>query len=148
VGRQFDAVVCLFSAVGHLPELDDLRTAIATMARHVGPEGLLIVDGWVLPENWLGSVGTSIDTAEDETTKVARVWHTQRVGDVTHLAAHHLIATDAGVEYVVDRHELRLFAREDYEGAFRGAGLTVETTAGPMPSRDRYVGRSVAVGDG
>ena len=140
LGRHFDAVVCLFSVVGHLSTVEDLNAAVATMAGHLAPRGVLIVDGWILPERWRGNVGTEIDVAEDETTKVVRVWHTRRVGDVTHLAAHHLIATVDGVDYVVDEHELRLFAREDHEGAFKKAGLAVETTASPMPSRDRYIG--------
>ena len=138
--QRFDAVVCLFSAIGHLSTVEDLNAAVATMARHLSPGGVLIVDGWILPERWRTTVGTEIDVAEDETTKVARVWHTKRLGDMTYLAAHHLIATAEGVDYVVDEHELRLFAREDYEGAFEKAGLAVETTASPMPSRDRYVG--------
>lgn len=140
--QRFDAVICLSSRVGHLSSFEDLAAAVATMTRHLARDGLLVVDGWVLPQFWATTVGTSIDTAEDGTTKVARVFHTRRVGDVTHLADHSLIATEAGVEYVVTEHDMRLFAREDYEHAFRAAGLSVETTDSPMPGRDRYVGQS------
>lgn len=139
--KRFNAVICLSSAVGHLSTVEDLATAVATMTLHLAPGGLLIVDGWVLPQFWLGTVATHIDTAEDESIKVARVLQTRRVGDITHLADHSLIATEAGVEYVMTEHEMRLFAREEYEQAFRAAGLSVETQDSPMPGRDRYIGQ-------
>src|SRR5207302_3074142 len=41
MGRQFEAVVCLFSAIGYLTEEADLRQAIATMASHLGGGGVL-----------------------------------------------------------------------------------------------------------
>ena len=43
LGRRFDAVTCLFSAIGYMRTVSELRRAIATMARHVFPPGLEIV---------------------------------------------------------------------------------------------------------
>ena len=57
--QQYDAVVCLFSAIGHLPSVEDLDAAVATMTRHLAPSGVLIVDGWILPQNWKGIIGTT-----------------------------------------------------------------------------------------
>jgi hypothetical protein len=42
--------------------------------------------------------------------------------------------------YVVDHHELTLFTPEEYEAAFRRAGVSVLNADSPMPGRDRYVG--------
>jgi SAM-dependent methyltransferase len=140
--RRFDVVICLFSSIGYMPSVTDLDTAIANMAAHLEPGGLLIVDGWIRPDAWLDRGSTAIDTAETEDLKVARVARSQRVGTKTRLEMHHLVAGAGGVEYLVDRHELSLFDPEEYEAAFTNAGLRVDVTPSPMPGRDRYVATS------
>src|SRR5690242_4552417 len=47
LGRTFDAVTCLFSAVGCMHSTDELDDAIATMTRHLSPGGVVVIDGWV-----------------------------------------------------------------------------------------------------
>lgn len=48
LGRTFDAVICMFSSIGHLTNPDDMREAFRRLPRHLAPGGVLIVDGWVL----------------------------------------------------------------------------------------------------
>src|SRR5262245_10912125 len=43
LGRQFDVIVCLFSAIGYVKTRDRLDAAIQTMQRHLLPGALLIV---------------------------------------------------------------------------------------------------------
>src|SRR5512146_2453724 len=52
LGRQFDAVVCLFSSIGYVKTKSRLQKAIKTMARHLLPGGVLIVEPWFTPEQW------------------------------------------------------------------------------------------------
>jgi SAM-dependent methyltransferase len=137
----FDAVTCLFSAVGYLRSTEDLHGAVATMAAHLSPGGVLIIDGWVRPEAWRGESSVHLDTAEDGSTKVVRMAVATRRGRTTVLDMHHLISIDGKVEYVVDHHELTLFESSEYSGALHDAGLDVEVIDSPMPDRDRYVGR-------
>ncbi len=139
--RRFDAITCLFSSIGYLATTGELGTAITTMTRHLTPGGVLIVDGWVLPGEWRGTISTSIDTAAAGTLRVARVVHATREGRTTCLQMHHLIAHDSGVEYLIDHHRLTLFTRAEYQAAFHRAGLRTENTASPMPGRDRYIGQ-------
>jgi hypothetical protein len=73
----------------------------------------------------------------------ASVGHAAK-GTTTYLELHHLVATSDGIEYLVDHHELTLFAPEEYRAAFEAAGLTFEVIGGPLPDRDRYVGELVA----
>ena len=49
-------------------------------------------------------------------------------------------ATRDGVEHLVARHRLILFTPDEYEAAFREAGLDVDVVESPMEGRDRYVG--------
>jgi SAM-dependent methyltransferase len=136
----FDAVTCLFSSVGYLRDTGELGAAMAAMARHLNPGGVLVVDGWVRPDAWREGGASHVEVAERGDLKVVRVGRSRRHGDTTLLEMHHLIADDTGIEHVVDRHELRLFSPVEYENALRGAGLVVEVVDSPMEGRDRYLG--------
>lgn len=136
----FDVVVCLFSSIGYMATTQELDTAVEAMANHLVPGGVLVLDGWVRPEAWRGESSSHVDTAADDTIKVARVGVATRHGNKTHLEMHHLIATGDSVEHLVDHHDLTLFEATEYTGAFAKAGLDVQIVDGPMPDRDRYVG--------
>jgi len=140
LGRRFDAVVCLFSAVGYLRSTEELDAAVCVMARHLEPGGVLVVDGWVRPDLWRGPVGTDVVVAKDEWVTVVRAVLARRTGARTHLEMQHLVVAEDSIEHFVDEHDLRLFEEEEYRLAFGGAGLTVEIVPSPMPGRDRYVG--------
>jgi len=138
--RRFDAVVCLFSSIGYMETTEQLDLAMAAMASHLNPGGVLIVDGWVRPEAWRGPVSTHLETAANDEIKVARVGVARREGRKTRLEMHHVIATSEGIDHVVDVHELTLFEVNEYVDAMGRAGLAVETTESPIPDRDRYIG--------
>ncbi len=140
LGSRFDVIICLFSSVGYMRDVDELDAAVGTMARHLGPGGLLIIDGWVRPDAWRDGDSTLVDIAQDDRVKVARVSRSVRDRRSTSIEMHHLIATEAGVDYVIDRHELTLFSPEEYQAAFDRAGCRVDVVPSPMEGRDRYVG--------
>jgi SAM-dependent methyltransferase len=144
LGESFDAAVCLFSSIGYLRSTGELKDAVAAMARHLNPGGVLIVDGWVRPDEWIDGGSTQLTTAATEQVTVVRMTRSRREGDRTHLEMHHLVDTADGIEYLLDHHELTLFAPGDYDAAFRAAGLTVDTVESPLPGRDRYVGVTVS----
>jgi SAM-dependent methyltransferase len=138
---RFDAVTCLFSSIGYMKGVEELDAAVAAMARHLDAGGVFVLDGWVRPDAWREGGAAHIEVAESDRVKVARVGRSRRDGVTTVLDMHHLIVTDDGIEYQVDRHELTLFSPEQYEAALRGAGLTFEVVDSPMDGRDRYVAR-------
>jgi SAM-dependent methyltransferase len=47
LGLTFDAVVCLFSAIGYVVTVKRLHSALAAMARHLRPGGVLLVEPWL-----------------------------------------------------------------------------------------------------
>ncbi len=52
LATTYDAVTCLFSAIGYVRTVDRMNRAVACMARHVKPGGVLIVEPWITPEDW------------------------------------------------------------------------------------------------
>lgn len=136
---NFDAVVCLFSSIGYMPSVEDLNLAVATMATHLSPQGVLIIDGWVRPDAWQGSVTTHLETSSRESLSVARATVATRKGNKTVLEMHHLVTSQDSVQYLVDRHDLTLFAPAEYMEAFALAGLQALVVDSPMAGRDRYI---------
>lgn len=138
--RRFDAVTCLFSSIGYLSSRDELERAVATFSRHLKPGGVVVIDGWVRPERWHDPGTVNVETVHADDRTVVRVSRSSREGAVTCLEMHYLAATREQIEHLVDHHRLTLFTEDDYEAAFRAAGLPLEVVACPIPDRDRYVG--------
>ena len=140
LGRTFDAVTCLFSSVGYMADVGQLCAAIARMAAHLAPGGVLVIDGWIRPDAWHPGNNVMAQAETDEETAVARVVRSRRDGNRTHLEMRYLVATSDGFDTIEETHVLTLFGDEDYRAAFAAAGLEAEVVPGPMgPDRDRYV---------
>ena len=139
LGRRFDVVTCLFSSIGYVRTVERLRGAVGAMARHLRPGGVLVIEPWILPENWVERhVGALF--VDDSELKIARMnAHFVRDG-VSVLDMHHLVGTPDGVEHFVERHELGLFSHEQYLGAIREAGLVAEHDAEGLMGRGLYIG--------
>jgi len=143
LGRRFDAVTCLFSAIGYMRSVSELRRAIGTMTRHVLPGGLVIVEPWLTPDRFIDG-HRSGEVAEGGSTTVARLCVSRRDGDVSMLEMHHMVASESGVERFFERHELRMFTHEQYLSAFIAAGLVAVFDAEGLTGRGLYVGLASA----
>src|SRR5262249_29731848 len=53
LGRHFDVVTCLFSSIAYAKTQQLLGQAIAVMARHVCPGGVLMISPFFPPEVWI-----------------------------------------------------------------------------------------------
>jgi SAM-dependent methyltransferase len=139
LGRPFDVVICLFSSIGYMHSTDDLDRAVATMATHLLPGGVLIVDGWVRCQSWIDPGTVQALAATSGGMAVTRVVRSSRAGAHTTLELHHLVGTVDGVDYLVETHQLTLFRDDEYRLAFERAGLTLTVEDSPYPGRDRYI---------
>jgi SAM-dependent methyltransferase len=140
LGRRFDAVTCLFSAVGYLATVKRLRAAVRAMARHLEPGGVLVVEPWILPETWIEGGATLVDVVEDGDRKLVRVVTSSRRGTMSRLRMHYAVAAAGGIQTADELHELRLFTHDEYAAAFFDAGL--DTTWDP----EGLTGRGLLVG--
>ncbi|MFD9737228.1 class I SAM-dependent methyltransferase [Umezawaea sp. NPDC059074] len=125
LGWTFDAVCCLYSAVGYTSSPAELTEAIRRMALHLAPGGVLVVEPWWLPERFLdGHVGDDVVRGDGKT--VARVSQSRRTGDVVRQETHYVVADEAGIRHFTHVQHLRLFTAEEYTTAFDRAGCAVE----------------------
>ena len=140
LGRRFDVVTCLFSSIGYVTDPSELQSTVKRLAEHVRPGGVLILDGWVRPDEWSDTYRSYPDVAGDDKMMVVRLGFTRRVGELTELDMHHLVRSDSGIDYFVENHRLALTPTEDYVAAVEAAGLNARVVPNFMPARDRIVG--------
>ena len=139
LGRSFDVVTCLFSAIACVKGLADMRGAVASMARHLNADGLLLIEPWFTPETyWTGTITSNYVTRPD--LRIAWMYTSEREGSVSVLDIHYLVGTPQHVEHFTERHELQLFTPAQYLEAMRDAGLAGEFRA------DGFFGRGMCVG--
>ena len=123
--RKFDVVTCLFAAIGYVKTVENLSSAIASMAKHLNPGGVLLVEPWLFPEKyWLNKLNAEF--VEQPDLKISRMFVTKVEGNVSIYDVHYLVGTPDGVEYFVEREELGLFTHEEYINAFKEVNLEVD----------------------
>jgi SAM-dependent methyltransferase len=141
--RKFDIITNLFSSIGYTSTIDNLNKAIASMARHLAPGGVLIVEPWFTPEQW--SAGTVHALyVDDPELKIARINLSGAEGRLSYMDFHYLIGTLEGVEHFTERHELGLFEVDEMVASFTQAGLKVTYDEEGIAGRGLYVGTKAA----
>ena len=139
LSHKFNAITCLFSSIGYVRTKSRLRKAIKTMAAHLMPGGILLVEPWFTPEQWkVGYVGTV--KVEKPGLKIIRMSRSGKKRNVSILEFQYLIGTPKGIEHLVETHELGLFREQDYMNAFRLAGLDVTHDPEGLDGRGLYIG--------
>lgn len=126
LGKQFDLVFCIFSSIAYMLSVDDLNAAVANMAHHLAPGGLLIVEPWFGPEGW--STGRmDVNTFEGDGFRGARVVTSHRDGNVAIMRwAYAVVDDQGGADAYVEEHPTGLFTHDQYLAAFIGAGLEAD----------------------
>jgi ubiquinone/menaquinone biosynthesis C-methylase UbiE len=140
---RFDVIACLFSAIGYVRTLENMRSTIANFARHLSPGGLVLVEPWFTPESfWTDTLTTNVTDHGDP--KIVWMYTSRREDRLAVLDIHYLVGQPSGVEHFTERHELGLFTHEEYLAAFRDAGLAPEHDPIGIRRRGLYLGRSTS----
>lgn len=121
-GTRFDVVTCLFSSIAYMTTQRGLTAAVRRMAAHLAPGGVVVIEPWYQPEQWVdGELG--VLTIDDDDVKATRISRAGRRGRVSSLDFDFLVADAGSTRHHQERHELRLASWSDYERAFDAAGL-------------------------
>ena len=143
LGKKFDVITCLFSAIGYAKTLELAGNVIACMSRHLASGGLLIVEPWFSPEAWYAEPVHAM-LIDEPNLKIARVNTSFVKGRISYFDLHYLIGTPEGTTHVVEHHELGLFTIEEMKKMFADAGLSVTYDAEGIAGRGLYVGEKVS----
>jgi len=139
LGKGFDVITCLFSSIGYVKTKKRLNQAIQTMSDHLLPGGVLIVEPWFTPKQWsTGRVG--LINVDEENLKITRMSLGGVRGRVSILDFHYMVGTPQGIQTFKERHELGLFAHEEYLDAFRKADLEGIHDPEGVDGRSLYIG--------
>jgi SAM-dependent methyltransferase len=138
LGRQFDAIVCLFSAIGYAKTLPKMRQAILRMRHHLLPGGVLIVEPW-FPKGFQHAGVHSLFVDKPD-LKIARIDIPVSRNDQSIINFHMMVGTPDGIEHFTEKHVLGLFSHEEYLAAFRDAGLEVSHDEKGLMGRGLYIG--------
>ena len=139
LGRRFDVVTCLFSAIGFVGGPEGLAAAAASLARHLEPGGVALVEPWITPDAWMPN-RPHLLTYEEPGLALARATLSGvRDERVSTTEMHYLVATPAGIEHFVEHHDPYLFTTDEMRAAFEAAGLLVGYDAEGLTGRGLWL---------
>jgi len=139
IDHSFDVITCLFSAIGYVQTLPRLNQAMRTIAKHLRPGGMTIIEPWFGPGDLdAGKVhATFVDEPE---LKVGRMNINRVEGNMSYLDFHYVVGTPKEIEYFTETHAIGLFSPAEYLQAFQDAGLKVSHDAEGLDGRGLYIG--------
>ncbi|NDU71400.1 methyltransferase domain-containing protein [Actinomadura sp. DSM 109109] len=139
LGRAFDAVTCLYTAIAYLPTVAAMRAAVAAMAGHLLPGGVLVVEPWWPPERFIeGFVGG--DLVRDGDTVVARVSHSTRQGRAARMDVRWTVGRPAGLREFRTVETFTMFTADEFRAAFADSGCDLEHEEAGLNGYGLFVG--------
>ncbi|GAA4092552.1 MULTISPECIES: class I SAM-dependent methyltransferase [Actinomadura] len=139
LGRRFDAVTCMFNAIGYMESVGQLRAAVRAMARHVVPGGVLVVEPWRFPDKFVDGHPVA-EAGHPDGRAIARVSHSVRSGRAIRMQARYLVGEPGGIREFTQVHRLRLFTENEYLTAFASAGCPAEYREDDLTGRGLFIG--------
>lgn len=120
---SYDVVTCLFGSISFLVEEERMRNAVAVMARHLAPGGVLCIEPWLSPEQyWRRHI--KLNVSEHDDRKIAWMYVGREDQGVVTNEIHFLVGEPAGVRHFVEVQKQGLFRLDQYASAFVATGLT------------------------
>jgi SAM-dependent methyltransferase len=137
--RKYDVVLCLFSSIGYVRTIVNLNKAIRSMATHLNPGGLLIIEPWFTKRTWKPK-DVYASYVDDPDLKVARISTNRTKGRLCIIEMHYLIGAAEGITHSREIHRLGLFSKAEMVEAFDKAGLECEYEEDGITGRGLYTG--------
>jgi SAM-dependent methyltransferase len=141
LSKKFDVVLCLFSSIGYLLTTEKLNFCIQCFAKHLNPDGILIVEPWFSKEEWKTNKPHMLTYDKDD-LKICRMTYTTTEGNLSVLDFQYLIAEkDKGVRHATEVHRLAMFEEQEFRTAFEAAMVEVEFDPIGLTNRGLYIGK-------
>lgn len=141
LAREFDLVTTLTSSIGYVATPAELARTVCTMARHLRPGGVLLVDPYWTEEQ-VYPHHVAADVVEENGTTIARLARSDRAGRRVRHMAHYLVTTHDDVEHFTHEQTMTAFTRQEYLDAITAAGLQARhLDARAFPQRGLFLGQ-------
>jgi SAM-dependent methyltransferase len=140
LGKKFDVVVSLFSAIGYADGVEGLNRTLVAIAGHLEPGGLVIIEPWFGPDQFI-SGRTHALFVDQPDIKLARMNVSRVEGRTSILDFKFMVAEDGQITTFEELHRLFMFTDDEYRAAFTQAGLSVELDPEGLIGRGLYIGR-------
>lgn len=141
LNRSFDVILCLFSSIGYLNDVEGLISTFKCFHDHLHPHGLVIIEPWFTPGNYHGREVRMLNCEKDD-YKICRMSHSYPQNDVSVLHFHYMIGhKQEGVSYFNETHYLKMFKQEDFLSAFEKTGFEAEFVETGLSGRGIYYAR-------
>lgn len=122
--ERFDVITCLFGSITFLVTPERLQRAVAAMARHLLPDGVLFIEPWLAPEQYRHN-NVKLNLSETPARKIAWMYVGQEKANIVTNEIHFLIGEADGEIHYTEVQQHGLFSDADYRSAFADAGLVV-----------------------
>ena len=141
LGKQFDAVTCLFSSIGYAGTEDALIAAVDRLAHHAKPGGVVIVEPWFYPGQLSAHYVSTRHVDKGPQLQIVRMSRTSIADQVSTLHFHYMVGTPQGIDYFDEEHFLTMYTQRQYLLAFELSGLHNITHEMPgISGRGLYIG--------
>lgn len=146
LGLQFAVVTCLFSSIGYVHPYPELEKAIKNMVKHLKPGGVLIVEPWLQPGVFDPTRPPHAETGElpEKGLKVTRTAYTSLDGNISVMNMHHVVESPEGTKEFTEEHRLALYTPEEYQQAFKEAGISFTRDEQGLSGRSLHIGTKPA----
>lgn len=140
MGKRYDVIQCLFSSIGYLLSEEDVVQALECFKRHLNPNGVMLVEPWLGPDQWTCGLPWMM-TVDEPNLKICRMNVSAKEGRVSILNFHYMVADPSGVSQFEETHRLALYTVEQMLGCFEKANLSVKHDPQGIFGRGMYVAR-------
>ena len=140
LNKQFDVIVCLFSAIGHLKTYTNLEKTIKNFSIHLKSGGVIIMEPFVDPKVFIDN-NLSADFVDKPDLKLARMVVSKRNKSLGIFDFHFLVGEGRKIKYFVDRQYLGMFEKKKVLSMMKVAGLKAKF----LRKKNEYRGRYIAV---
>jgi ubiquinone/menaquinone biosynthesis C-methylase UbiE len=140
LAQTFDVIICLFGAIAYVQTLKALEATLTAFARHLNPNGVLLLEPFIKPEDYTPGIVHSL-YRDEPYLKVARF--SNSTVDKNRMIAlfHYLVGSSDSIDYFTEMHELGLFTSEEILDALESAGFVdVQSPSIEVFRRGIYVG--------
>lgn len=120
--KEFDVIVCLFSAINYNTNLQELRKTFESFYDILKPGGILFFDLGFCLENW-DEGRILVDAAVEGDLQLARISQSRLQNGVFNANFVFLVKKDGLIDFEVDQHHMGVFPTLDVRNILEDLGM-------------------------